>query len=173
MIQTWCKLYDLRGVSLRYFNVYGPREVLNAGQYSPVLGLFYQQALKDKQRMTIVGDGRQTRDMTHVYDVVEANVKAMEKCMSPNHMMLGPQFNVGTGSNISVLNLAKSIQMNLLQQGVKVDYVHIQPRPGEATDTMADISGTKYHLDWEPKISLSTGLAWQMIYYLDKYGYNK
>lgn len=171
LIKTYCKLYGMNGISLRYFNVFGPREVLTAGNYSPVLGLFFQQVLCDKTDMTIVGDGLQTRDMTHIDDVVEANLMAMEHC-DFGDIGPGEVFNVGTGTNISVINLAKSIQ-NLMKDvlGIDCGYKHIDPRPGEAQDTKADISKAGKFLGWKSKVSFDDGLRGQMEYYLKKYGY--
>ena len=174
LIKVYCNLYDIRGVSLRYFNVYGPREVLNCGEYSPVLGLFYQQVLKNKQPMTIVGDGLQTRDMTHVFDVVEANWLASEK-MSKGTSFKGDIFNVGTGRSISILDLAKTIQELLKKDGIDCTYVHVDPRPGEARSTQADISKSVFWsgLGWNPKVSFLDGLMSQKEYYLKKYGFTQ
>jgi len=132
-----CKMYsDLFGLNttiFRYFNVYGPREPIK-GPYAPVVGLFLRQK-RAGEPLTIVGDGTQRRDFTHVIDVVEANMLAM-KTKTTGHV-----FNIGTGINHSVIDLARMIS----------DIVKfIPPRPGEAKQTQADISKAEEHLGWHP-----------------------
>ena len=103
-----CKMfYNLHGlptIIFRYFNVYGPREPLK-GVYAPVVGLFLKKLHQNKE-ITIVGDGLQTRDFTHVGDVVKANIKA---AVTSDEKCFGEVFNVGSGTNTSVLELAKRI----------------------------------------------------------------
>ena len=146
--EALCKMYyDLFGVetiTFRYFNVYGPRQPVK-GQYAPVVGLFMRQ--KDEgSKMTVVGDGLQRRDYTHVNDIVKANILAAElhnpKLLSNS---LGTIFNVGTGTNYSVLDLVE------LLEG---EHIHIPERPGEARETLADNSRTRNLLGWEPTITL-------------------
>jgi UDP-glucose 4-epimerase len=128
------KLFGLPVVVFRYFNVYGPREPLK-GPYAPVVGLFLRQK-KAQQSLTIVPDGHQRRDFTHVNDVVNANLLAMS---SDVHREL---FNIGTGTNYSVLELAELISD---------DHVMIEPRIGEARVTLANNSKAKEMLNWSPK----------------------
>ena len=139
-----CKMYnDLWGVPtviFRYFNIYGERQPLK-GQYAPVIGIFLRQKAAG-ENMTIVGNGEQRRDFTHVSDVVNANLLA---AYSPNKKILGEIFNVGTGKNNSVLEIAKM---------VGGEYEFIPPRKGEADITLADITKTKDLLKWEPVIEL-------------------
>lgn len=142
--ETLCKMfYNLHGlptIIFRYFNVYGPREPVK-GLYAPVVGLFLKQFHQNKE-MTIVGDGLQTRDFTHVHDVVKANVKAAavsdENCF-------GEVFNVGSGTNNSVLELAKRIGG---------PFTFLPSREGEAQDTLANIKKTKKYLSWTPSGSI-------------------
>ena len=133
-------LHGLPTIIFRYFNVYGPREPVK-GLYAPVVGLFLKQ-FHQKKEMTIVGDGLQTRDFTHVYDVVKANVKAVsasdEKCF-------GEVFNVGSATNHSVLDLAKRIGG---------PYSFIKARDGEARNTLADITKIKKYLSLTPSGSI-------------------
>jgi UDP-glucose 4-epimerase len=131
------RLYGLETVILRYFNVYGPREP-DKGEYSTLIKRFSMQRDAGKN-MTIVGDGAQTRDFTHVDDVVEANILASE---TKRREALGEIFNIGTGKSHSVLEIAKMI-------GGQTEF--IPERDGEARDTLADISKAKALLDWEPK----------------------
>jgi UDP-glucose 4-epimerase len=134
-----CKMYnDLFGVKtviFRYFNVYGNREPLK-GPYAPVVGLFLRQH-RAGQPLTIVPDGTQRRDFTHVEDVVQANLLAMEV----DHEHYGEVFNVGTGTNHSVLELAAMISDNT---------VEVEPRIGEAYITLANNQKIRDILGWAP-----------------------
>ena len=114
----YTSLFGLNTVVFRYFNVYGERSPTK-GQYAPVLGLFLRQ-IDSSEPMTIVGDGLQRRDFTHVEDVVAANVAA---ATSENEAINGQIFNIGTGMNHSILEIAKMLEH---------DYVFIPPRIGEA-----------------------------------------
>jgi len=141
--KLWHEVYGLETVSLRYFNVYGPR--LNPdGAYALAIGKFLKQRAEGKP-LTITGDGTQTRDFTHVYDVVRANLLAAE---SPK-VGKGEVINIGAGKNFSINNLAKLI-------GGEVTYIapRLEPR-----DTLADNSLAKKLLGWSPEISLEEGIA--------------
>jgi len=133
-----CKMYNdlfgLETITFRYFNVYGKREPTK-GQYAPVVGLFLRQK-KAQQPLTIVGDGLQRRDFTHVSDVVDANIKAMGPI--PSHLS-GTVFNVGTGVNHSVLELA-----NMISDSIEF----IPPRIGEGRVTLADTTKSSTILKW-------------------------
>ena len=98
MCKIFTKIYGLETISLRYFNVYGDREPIK-GHYAPVIGLFLRQH-DNNEKLTIVGDGKQRRDFTHVDDVVAANIKAM---FTKNKMAIGKVINIGTGINYSIL----------------------------------------------------------------------
>jgi nucleoside-diphosphate-sugar epimerase len=145
-----CKMYyDLYGVEtvvFRYFNVYGERQPTN-GQYAPVIGLFQKQ-YREGNYMTVVGDGQQTRDYTHVSDIVNAN---MTMAFYQGRRGLGTVFNVGTGKSCSVLDLVSMIG------GVYGKYRHIAERPAEARFTEANIDKLR-SFGWEPSIDLKTWL---------------
>ena len=115
MIKMYNKLYNLDAVIFRYFNVYGERQPAK-GQYAPVVGLF-QKMKNEGKKLTIVGDGLARRDYTHVLDVVNANLLAMENDKVGDCEV----FNIGTGINFSVLELADMIGGDL---------EHIPPRKG-------------------------------------------
>ena len=135
-------LYGLDTISLRYFNVYGPR--MNAeGEYATVIGKFLRMKAEGVP-LTIVGDGKQTRDFTHVSDVVEANILASQVEKGGGDFM-----NIGAGENHSVQEIADIIGG---------EHVYIPQRPGEARDTLADISKARRILGWEPKVKLSEGI---------------
>jgi UDP-glucose 4-epimerase len=133
-------LFGVKTVVFRYFNVYGPREPLK-GPYAPVVGLFLRQH-KAQEPLTIVPDGTQRRDFTHVNDVVAANILAMQ---IDNHNYYGTVFNVGTGTNHSVLELAHMISKNPK---------FIEPRIGEAYITLADNSKLRETFGWQPTIKI-------------------
>lgn len=140
LCRMYCSLFDVPTVILRYFNVYGERQPVR-GQYAPVVGLFLRQQEHDEP-MTIVGDGMQRRDFTHVSDVVRANY-LVATC--DNKSILGEIFNIGSGENYSVLEVAQMVGGN---------YIHIPERTGEARETLADISKAKNKLGWNPKAKL-------------------
>ncbi len=137
----WGKVYRIPVVSLRLFNVYGPRS-RTSGTYGAVFGVFLTQKLKAKP-FTVVGDGTQTRDFIYVSDVVEAFVAAGQSSVDQE------AFNVGTGKPQSINKLVS------LLVGEKV---HIPKRPGEPQSTWADISKIQSQLDWRPKVSFEEGV---------------
>jgi len=138
----WGKVYNLEVVSLRLFNVYGPRS-RTSGTYGAVFGVFLAQKLAGKP-YTVVGDGTQKRDFVFVTDVADAFVTAAFSDVN-NEI-----FNVGTGEPQSVNTLVS------LLGGEKV---HIPKRPGEPDCTWADISKIKSMLGWQPKVSFKEGVA--------------
>ena len=141
LVMHWCKVYDLPAVSLRLFNVYGPRS-RTSGTYGAVFGVFLAQKLAGKP-FTVVGDGTQTRDFTYVTDVVDALIKVAESDVN------GEIINIGSGNTYSI---------NCLVELLGGDVVHIPKRPGEPDTTWADITKAKKLLGWEPKVSLEEGV---------------
>lgn len=140
------RFYGLETVSLRYFNVYGPRQTTDAdGPYATVIGIFLGQREKGLP-MTIVPDGTQRRDFTHVRDVARANLLAMESDKAGK----GEIINVGTGKNHSILEVADLIG------GPRI---FVEPRAGEVKETLADNQSAKELLGWEPEISFEDGIA--------------
>ena len=146
LCKMYTDLFELPTIVFRYFNIYGDRQPLR-GQYAPVVGLFLEQ-MKRGEPMTIVPDGRQRRDFTHVSDVVQANVKAMHKD-TPDYY--GEVFNVGTGDNHSVIELSKMISD---AAGIINETVMIEPRVGEARTTLADNHKLKSVFGWEPTVHI-------------------
>jgi len=141
MVMHWCHVYDLSALSLRFFNVYGPRS-RTSGTYGAVFGVFLAQKLAGKP-LTVVGDGRQTRDFTYVTDIVGAILAAVQSEST------GKIYNVGSGDTVSVNRLVE------LLSGEKV---HIPKRPGEPDFTFADITKIKQELGWEPQVSIEDGV---------------
>ena len=135
------KDFDLPCLVLRYFNVYGPRQP-ETGAYALVLGIFLRRHA-DNQVLEIHGDGSQRRDFVHVRDVVAANIAAFE---SPRRAEI---FNVGSGENISVKQLADMISPA---------QANVEGRKGDSAATLADISKIKTALGWSPEISFAQGL---------------
>ena len=142
-MKLWSELFGLKTVSLRFFNVYGPH-LDPDGAYALVIGRFLKLA-SEGQPLTVVGDGEQTRDFTHVRDVVSALYQAS---MS-GQVGRGEVFNVGAGVQTTINELTKLI-------GGEVTYV---PARIEAKHSLADIEVTKKVLNWEPKVSLEEGIA--------------
>jgi UDP-glucose 4-epimerase len=128
------RLFGLETLTLRYFNVYGPR-MATEGAYVTVIGLFIRERLAGRP-LTIHGDGTQSRDFTHVSDVVRANLEAMKSTIAD-----GRALNVGRGSALSVNEIAELIG------GPKV---YGERRPGDPRATLADLTETRKVLGWEP-----------------------
>lgn len=144
------KAYGLETVSLRYFNVYGPRQ--RYGPYSVVIPTFINRVLND-QPPIIHGNGEQTRDFVSVQDVVDANMVALR---SKN--AVGQVFNVGTGKATSVNQLAKIVLKILGKTSLKP--VHTDPRTGDTSKgSYADMSRARRVLGFDPKVSLEEGIT--------------
>lgn len=148
--ELYCKLFaeqfGLPAVSLRYFNVYGPRsfnEKDRFNAYSSVVEIFLNQKKKNKP-LTITGNGNQRRDFVHVYDVANVNIAAIKARTGKFDF-----FNIASGKNHSVNEIASLISKST---------VHIPARQGEAKLTLADISKAKRLLKWKPLISLEEGV---------------
>ena len=149
LVCHWNQLYKLPIVSLRLFNVYGPRS-RTSGTYGAVFGVFLAQKFH-KEPYTVVGDGNQTRDFTYVTDVADAFIAAANSSIS------GEILNVGSNKHYSINRLVE------LLEGEKV---FIPKRPGEPDCTFADISKINSLLDWEAKVSFEKGVN-EMIKKLD------
>lgn len=141
LVMHWGKIYNLPVMSLRLFNVYGPRS-RTSGTYGAVFGVFLAQKIHGKP-FTVVGDGNQTRDFTFVTDVVNACKIAAESNIT-NEVM-----NVGSGNTYSV---------NRLVELLGGDVVYIPKRPGEPDSTFADTTKIQKLLGWKPKITFEQGV---------------
>jgi len=143
-----CKMYtDLFGlptVIFRYFNVYGERQPLR-GQYAPVIGIFLRQ-MAAGEPLTIVGDGEQRRDFTYVGDVVNANI--MSAISNPNLEAFGQVYNVGTGKNYSINEIAEIFNH---------PKINIPPRLGEVKISLANSQKIYNTFGWKPKVDV---LSW-------------
>jgi len=141
LCSMYTNLFGLNTVVFRYFNVYGERSPIS-GQYAPVIGIFLRQRA-DEEPLTIVGDGEQRRDFTHVSDVVQANVLAALAEVDDD--CYGKMYNVGNAVNYSINEIANAISDN---------QTNIPPRIGEARTTLADNTRLKTTFGWEPKVNL-------------------
>lgn len=141
LVLHWAQIYKLPAISLRLFNVYGPRS-RTSGAYGAVFGVFLAQKLADKP-FTVVGDGTQTRDFIFVKDVAKAFYMAAESPVS------GESYNVGGGNPVPVNKIAE------LLSGEKI---YVPKRPGEPDCTWADIKKIQKDLGWKPSTSFETGV---------------
>lgn len=141
VVLHWAQVYKLPAVSLRLFNVYGPRS-RTTGAYGAVFGVFLAQKLAGKP-FTVVGDGKQTRDFTFVTDVAAAFVKAAESDQN------GAVYNIGSGGTYSV---------NYLVDLLGGQRQSIPKRPGEPDCTFADATRVRRELGWQPQVSFEQGV---------------
>ena len=141
LCKMYTSLYGLQTVCFRYFNVYGERQPLR-GQYAPVIGIFLRQR-EAGEPLTVVGDGNQRRDFTYVGDVVQANILAATS--NPDSDAFGQVYNVGTGTNHSINQIARLIDHPT---------VHIAPRPGESRVTLANNQKLRKTFGWAPTMKL-------------------
>ncbi len=157
--EHYCKMfsrhYGLATVSLRYFNVFGPRQSVD-DEYAVVIPKFISCMLKDK-RPPIYGNGRQSRDFTYIQNVVEANITAAGK-----RNLKGEVFNVASGRDYSILQLV-GILSRLLGKDIKP--VFLKPRPGDVYRTLADLSSSRKALGFNPKIDFIKGLRLTLEYF--------
>ncbi|MEX0672615.1 MAG: NAD-dependent epimerase/dehydratase family protein [Candidatus Paceibacterota bacterium] len=141
--KMWNEIYELPSVCLRYFNVYGPRQSAE-GAYALVIAKFLKQR-EEGGSLTITGDGKQTRDFTHVTDVVQANLKAA----SSDSVGSADVINVGAGNNVSINKIAELI-------GGEVEHIEARYEPH---DTLADNTRARELLGWAPSVTIEEGIA--------------
>lgn len=153
-LQLFTRLYGLETVTIRYFNVFGPRQDPSS-QYSGVISLFIA-ALLEGRRPTIYGDGEQTRDFTYVANVVDGVLRACSADVS------GLSINVATGGRVSINQLFAAL--NRLT-GKTIDPVYAPSRAGDVRDSQADISLARTRLGYEPTVGLEEGLVKTLAWY--------
>jgi UDP-glucose 4-epimerase len=151
--QVFTRIYKLSTISLRYFNVYGPRQS-PLSEYAAVIPKFITNILNEESPL-IYGDGRQTRDFTYVKDVVKANILAAESDETGI-------FNIAGGNRISIKNLAYEI-MDLCKKKIDIEYT--SPRHGDIKHSYADISKAKEKINYMPNYILSDGLKEVIIWF--------
>lgn len=155
--QAFAAAYGFETVSLRYFNVFGPRQDPNS-QYSAVIPRFIT-ALLEGRPPTIFGDGHQSRDFTYVDNVVDSNLLAAD---APAEKVTGRTFNVAAGHSTSLLALLAVLNKLL---GTAIDPVHDAPVPGDVRESLADISQARACLGYEPQVGFEEGLRRSIDYY--------
>src|SRR5580658_4844550 len=155
-MSVWASCYGLETVSLRYFNVYGPRQD-PASPYSGVLSLF-MTAILNRQAPTIFGDGEQSRDFTFVEDVVALNIKAAQAPASVS----GRMYNAGNGGRIT-LNEAWALLEKI--EGVRIAPKYGPPRAGDVRDSQADTTRAVRDLGHDPKFTFEQGMRATLKWY--------
>jgi len=154
--RVFSEVYEIKTVALRYFNVFGPRQDPES-QYAAVIPRFITRTLAGKPPI-IYGDGNQTRDFTYVKDIVQANVKAMERDAQG-------VFNVAYNQRISLLSLVDIIAE---ETRMKVNPVFEPPRPGDIHDSQADITAARNAFGYAPEYTVRSGLKETIAWYMDR-----
>lgn len=161
--EYYCKIfschYGLSTVSLRYFNVFGPRQALD-DEYAVVVPKFITCLLND-ERPPVYGNGKQSRDFTYVANVVEANILAAQKKVN----FKGEVFNIAGGKDYSILELVKILN-RILAKDIKP--VFLPQRPGDVFKTRADLSRAKRLLGYIPRIDFVKGLKLAVHYFVER-----
>ncbi len=157
------QLYGLETVALRYFNVFGPRQN-PASQYAAVIPRFITAILRGEPP-TVYGDGQQTRDFSHVENIIDANVAACT-AGSPRSergkAALGEAFNIACGGRISLLDLIATINKIA---GKRIAPKFDPPRPGDIKDSQADITKAAKLLGWKPRVEFQEGIEKAVAWY--------
>jgi nucleoside-diphosphate-sugar epimerase len=154
-MQLFTALYGLETVSIRYFNVFGPRQDPSS-PYSGVISVFIS-ALLDGRQPTIYGDGEQTRDFTYVANVVDGVLRA---CEAPKAS--GEVINVATGARVSLNQLFRAVRD---LTGSTLEPIYADPRSGDVRDSQADIAKARELLGYEPLVSFEDGLRRTLEWY--------
>jgi len=157
--QMFTRLYGLETVTIRYFNVFGPRQDPSS-PYSGVISIFIS-ALCEGRQSTIYGDGEHTRDFTYVANVVDGVLRACSAAGASGEII-----NVATGGRISLNTLFTTIRGLVDAKG---DPIYAPPRPGDVKDSQADISKARRVLGYEPIVSFEEGLARTVAWYRDSH----
>ena len=147
--QTFTRVYGLETVSLRYFNVFGPRQDPSS-QYSGVISRFVS-ALLSGEPPTIYGDGEQSRDFTYISNVVDANLRACQSASA-----VGQVINIANGVRVTLNSLLDLLKK--LTGLPEVEAQYLDARKGDVRDSLADISRARALLDYQPKVGLEEGL---------------
>lgn len=157
--RVFCELYGLETVSLRYFNVYGPRQD-PASEYAAVIPKFIALALEGRP-LEVHGDGLQSRDFTYIEDAVQATLLA---ATSPGAG--GAVLNVGAGDTHSILDLVAALEAIL---GRTLEVRHTPTRPGDVRITLADIAAARGRLGYKPRVSFEEGLRRTVAFFRSRY----
>jgi UDP-glucose 4-epimerase len=158
---TFYQVYGLKTSTLRYFNIYGPRQTDSSE--SGVIAIWLGNIIRN-ENLTINGDGKITRDYIYIKDVILANLLAAEQDVS------GEIINIGSGTPISLIDLAKLMLRIAKKNNLKI--IHQDPRPGDILNSYTDTSKAKNFLEFEPKYTQETGLKDYFNWYNKIYGTN-
>lgn len=156
-MQSFSQVYGLETVSLRYFNIFGPRQDANS-QYSGVLAKFITQ-MQQGQSPTIFGDGEQSRDFTYVGNAVQANLKA---CLAPGNEVSGKVFNIATGTRFSLKQTFEILRTII---GFSGPVKFAEPRTGDVKHSLGDISLAQKHLGYSADVGFEEGLRHTVEWY--------
>lgn len=159
LMKVWGRCYGLETVCLRYFNVFGPRQV-DDSPYTGVIAIFVR-ALLDGRAPTIFGDGEQTRDLTYVANVVEVNLRAM----AADGLEPGTVINVGGGERITINQLYDAVAAGL---GSDLRPSYAPARTGDVRHSLASIERAKELLGWAPAVDWRVGLAETLAWYREQ-----
>ena len=157
MMSAWAGSYGLDTVSLRYFNIFGPRQNANSA-YAAVIAAF-AKALLAGERPVIYGDGEQSRDFTHVHNAVHANLLAARN----EGPLGGSVLNVACGERVTVNRLAE--RMALLLGRTELTPVHEPERAGDVKHSLADLGAAGDRLGYRPVVGFEEGLAERVAWY--------
>ena len=157
-MQVYHQIYGLKTVSLRYFNVFGPRQ--KDSPYSGVIAIWLGRLINNKN-LIIFGDGEQSRDFTYVKDVIQANILAAE------YESKGEILNIGANSPINLTDLAKLFFE--ITNGEDLNIIYTDPRPGDILHSYGDISKAKKIIKYQPKYTQKEGLKDYFTWYSRKY----
>lgn len=155
-LSVYMEVFGLKSTSLRYFNVFGPRQDPNS-QYAAAIPIFVNKALKNDE-LIVFGDGEQTRDFVFVKDVVQANVKA---ALNDN---ANGVYNVANGHSITIRQLCELI---IKTTGSRSSIKFSEPRAGDIKHSLADVSLTKKDMDFTPQYDLVEGLKQTIQYFME------
>ena len=159
LLQVWGEVHGLKTVSLRYFNVFGPRQT-DDSPYTGVIALFARALLRG-ERVRIYGDGEQSRDFTYVDNVVQANLRAMEA-----EVPSGRVYNVGAGDALSINELYSTMAAQL---GVEQAPEYMPDRAGDVKHSLASLERIRAELGYEPNVSWREGLATTVEWYRGRF----
>jgi len=157
-MQVYHQVYGLKTTSLRYFNVFGPRQ--KDSSYSGVIAIWLGNIIRNED-LLLFGDGKISRDFTYIKDVIQANLLAAQ------HDVAGEILNIGAGSPINMTDLAKLMLKILKKESLKIIYT--DPRPGDILHSYADISKAKDLIHFKPEYDQERGLTDYFKWYSNKY----
>ena len=156
-MQAFWRVYGLETVSLRYFNIFGPRQDADS-QYSAVMARFITAMLRG-DRPTIFGDGKQSRDFTYIDNAVSANLLA---CAAPADKVCGKTFNIACGGQVTLIQMVDALNRLM---GTRIDPIYAGERAGDIKHSFADISLAQKSLGYKPLVGFEEGLKRTIAWY--------